>query len=500
MSCICSIIISISIFGQIAENPKPAGSIKTEASLQIESGLELLRQGDRSADNGEIRQAQIKYQAAMEKLLPGIRHKPFKQTVKRDETPREKLGQVLVEEWEKEVTPEEFKIDEATWKVMDLIPHDFDLKSAYVKLLTEEVAAFYDPKTKTMHLIREPEKTPDDKPKKPASLIEMIMGRDQGFDKAEAQGVMAHELTHALDDQHFDLDAMSQVVIEDDDATLALSALMEGEATLTMMAVGQSDWTGTQIISTPAEGLNRVMRWITPLMPMTGGATSRKSPPVMVESLIFPYLQGLVFCASLTNQGGWPALDRAYENPPVSTEQIIHPEKYQGPKRDWPMSIKLGDFKTPDGFKKLGESVIGELTTRILLSQNGGRNAAAGWDGDTLSVFESLTVKNKFACVWMTTWDSAQDAYEFASGISKQWKSEKSPVWTDQKPIDGNLKFVSGDLIVEMRGMDVIVTRGFKPHEASGVMNSIWANSKKTEKQFDWASARLKASKSRIKN
>ena len=100
----------------------------------------------------------------------------------------------------------------------------------------------------------------------------------------------------------------------------------------------------------------------------------------------------------------------------------------------------------------------------------------------------------------MTTWDSAQDAYEFTSGISKQWKSDKSPVWTDQKPVDGNLKFVSGDLIVEMRGMDVLVTRGFKPDEASGVMNSIWANSKKTEKQFDWASARLKASKSRMKN
>ena len=156
MNCIYSIIISMSIFGQVAENPKTAGSIQPDASLQIQAGLELLRQGDRAADNGEIHQAQIKYQAAMEKLLPGIRHKPFKNTVKRDETPREKLGQVLVEEWEKEVTPEEFKIDEATWKVMNLIPQDFDLKSAYIKLLTEEVAAFYDPKTKTMHLIREP--------------------------------------------------------------------------------------------------------------------------------------------------------------------------------------------------------------------------------------------------------------------------------------------------------------------------------------------------------
>lgn len=495
MSCICFLIISISISGQLPEAPKAAETIKTAASPQIEAGLELLRQGDRSADAGKINQAQVKYQAAMEKLLPGIRHKPFKHTVNRDETPREKLGKVLVDEWEKEVTPEEFKLDEATWKVMNLIPQDFDLKSAYIKLLTEEVAAFYDPKTKTMHLIREPEKPLDEAKKKPASLLELIMGRDEGFDKAEAQSVIAHELTHALDDQHFDLDAMSQTVIEDDDATLALSALMEGEATLTMMAVGQSDWTGTQIVSTPAEGLNRVMRWITPFMPMTGGATSRKSPPVMVESLIFPYLQGLVFCTSLTNQGGWPALDQAYENPPISTEQIIHPEKYQGPKQDWPMAIKLGTYKTPDGFKHLGESVIGELTTRVLLSQNGGRNAAAGWDGDTLAVFESIHEKHKFACIWLTTWDTTQDAYEFTSGISKQWKGDSNLTWNDQKPIDGNLKFISGDLIVEMRGMDVIVARGFETNISLDLIRSIWSSAQKIEKKFDWANARAKSAK-----
>lgn len=444
-----------------------------ELSSTVREGLALIKKGDAQADAGNVNEAQFTYQAAMEKLLPGIRHKPFKHTVKRDETPREALGKVLVDDWEKEVTPAEFHLDEATWKVMDLIPADFNLKQAYIKLLTEEVAAFYDPKTKTMHLIREPEKKEPKKAEK-KSILELIMGREEGFDKEEAQSVIAHELTHALDDQHFDLDAMTHAT-KDDDASLAISALMEGEATLTMMAVGQGDWQGNDIITTPAEGLGRVMRWISPFLPMTGGDTARKSPTVMYESLLFPYLQGLVFCASLTNKGGWAALDEAYENPPISTEQILHPEKYRGPKSDWPTAVDLGELKSPDGYKILGESVIGELTTKLLLGKFGGRNAAEGWDGDTMAVFQSVIDPNKFACVWMTTWDSEKDAAEFTSAISQRWKNG------DSIPL------------VEQRGVDVLIVRGLGDADSRQIATNAWNQQTKKEKRFDMAAARAKS-------
>ena len=482
MIAITSLCISLSL---LAQPPARAQKVNQAAGAafqkQLAEGLQLLKKGDNEADAGQVNQAQLTYQAAMEKLLPGIRHKPFLHTVKRDETPREQLGKVLVDEWEKEVSPAEFQLDEATWKVLDLIPPEFDLKKAYIKLLTEEVAAFYDPKTKTIHLIREPELKADAKPKKPANLLEMIMGRDEGFKKDEAQSVIAHELTHALDDQHFDLDAMTDATKDDDDATLALSALMEGEATLTMMAVGQADWAGSQIVATPAEGLGRVMRWISPFLPMTGGETARKSPPVMYESLIFPYLQGLVFCASLTNQGGWAALDRAYENPPISTEQILHPEKYQGPKSDWPQAVSLGEIKPPAGFKQLGQSVIGELTTKLLLGRFGGRNASEGWDGDMLLVFQSEKAKSQFAGVWMTTWDTPRDAQEFATAISKCW--EATPA----------------GLLVDQRGVDVLVIRGFDDQARQDLVKPTWANARKSEKKFNWAAARANAAKESVK-
>ena len=493
MNCLQLLWICISLTGQIQASQKTPETPPAQPSRQTFEGLQLLLQGDRQADDGNINQAQITYQAAMEKLLPNIRHKPFKNTVKRDETRREKLGQVLVEEWEKEVTPKEFQLDEATWKVMDLIPQESNLKSAYIQLLTEEVAAFYDPKTKTMHLIREPENKDREKPKKPASLLDMLMGQKDGFDKQETQGVIAHELTHALDDQHFDLDAISNAVKDDDDAALAVSSLFEGEATLTMMAVQQGDWTGSQIVATPAEGLNRVMRLLSPLMPMAGGETARKSPPVMNESLIFPYLQGVVFCASLTNKGGWDALNQAYENPPISTEQILHPEKYQGPKSDWPIAIQVSPMQSPEGFNILGNSVIGELTTRILLGRFGGRNAAAGWGGDTLTVLQSKTDSKKLACAWMTTWDSIQDAREFTAGIAQRWATKTDQDSAPTKPIQSDVKIKSESLHIVLRGKDVLVIRGLDPKTSQSFSDSIWPNVRKTPKTFHWPAAQAKS-------
>ncbi|MFM7130158.1 MAG: hypothetical protein ACKO85_19620 [Isosphaeraceae bacterium] len=451
------VIVAISFVSVSAQQKK----------AELQAGLKLIQKGNEQADRGKVNEAQITYQEAMEKILPSVRNLPFKNTVKRDETPREKLGQVLVEDWEKEISPAEFQLDEATWKVLGLIPADFDLKSAYMKLLTEEVAAFYDPKTKTMHLIREPEKKPMAEAK-PKGLLELIMGRDGGFDKDEAQSVIAHELTHALDDQHFDLDAMMEVVKDDDDASLALSALMEGEATMTMMAVGQDDWDGSKIVRTPAAGMDRMMRLLGPLMPLAGGETARKSPPVMYESLIFPYFQGLVFAASLTNQGGWAKLDQAYRNPPVSTEQVLHPEKYLGPEFDPPTAIEIPVLKLPDQMQMLGKSVIGELTIRIMLNRFGGRNAAIGWDGDTLAVFQSKSEAKRFAGIWVSTWDSAKDAAEFAKAVAAAFG--KSGM---------NVKITEADT-------DVIVAIGWDDKAANELTSQLSGRYKKTEKKFNW--------------
>src|SRR5205823_972720 len=165
--------------------------------------------------------------------------------------------------------------------------------------------------------------------KKAPTFLERLLGKTSGFDKDEHKMVIAHELTHALADQNFDLDALQAAAKGDDDRDLALSALIEGEATLTMLGAMMDDWDGAKVAKIPAADLDRTFSLMMYLMPVFGGPSLRTAPPILSESMIFPYVRGLVFCARLTNDGGWEALDAAYHNPPLSTEQILHPEKYR---------------------------------------------------------------------------------------------------------------------------------------------------------------------------
>ena len=121
----------------------------------------------------------------------------------------------------------------------------------------------------------------------------------------------------------------------------------------------------------------------------------------------------MVFCAKLTNKGGWAAIDEVYRDPPLSTEQILHPEKYRE-KPDYPMSIDLGSLAAGEGWKEAGRNVLGEMQLAILLKKHGGKAAAAGWDGDRYAVFEGP--KGKLGLVWASTWDSEDDAREFMRG------------------------------------------------------------------------------------
>ncbi len=322
---------------------------RADLKPDVAAGKGLLAEGDALADKGETTEAVVRYTRAFEALLPGMRQIPFKHEVKNDVTVREDLRALLVKEIDEEMTPAEFRADELGMKALGLLPRDFDLKEAMVKVYSEEIAAFYDTKTRTMHLIREPEA----KAKKPPTFLERLMGKTGGFDKDENKTVIAHELTHALADQNFDLDAMQKAVKRDDDRSLALSALIEGEATLTMMAAQVDDWDGSKTRQVPAAQLDRLFSLLIPLMPMFGGAALREAPVILSETMVFPYLRGMVFCARLANDGGWKALDEAYRRPPQSTEQIIHPEKYKA-EPDPPMTIDLGALDPGAGWTEAG--------------------------------------------------------------------------------------------------------------------------------------------------
>jgi hypothetical protein len=434
----------------------PAAHSDEELKPDKAVGLRLLSEGDALADDGKTNDAVLRYKTAFEHLLPGMRKLRFKHEVKRDVTARENMSTLLLKEIDEQITPAEFRANEMGMKVLGLLPRDINLKAVMVKLYSEEIAAFYDSKTKTMHLIKEPEK----KNRRPPTVMERLFGKTDEFDKDQTKGTIAHELTHALADQNYNLDVLHKSVKQDDDRDLALSALVEGEAMLTMLGAQLNDWNGTQIQRVSASRLEFMFSLLRPLIPFSSGPSLREAPVILTESMIFPYFRGLVFCARLTNDDGWKALDDAYRQPPLSTEQILHPEKYRA-KPDMPTAIDLGKLDAGEEWKELGRNVVGEMQLGVLLRVHGGKNAAAGWDGDRFAVFEGP--KNALALVWFSTWDSESDAREFATGYARFQTTKMAPDTPKLDEVPARLARTSGDVtyLVERRGADVVVAEGF---------------------------------------
>jgi hypothetical protein len=457
--------------------PAAAGDDQADRKEAIRAGTALLREGDELADKGQYTEAVVRYKKGFETLLPGMRKIPFKHEVKRDVTARESLQALLVKEIDEEMTPEEFRANELGMKALGLLPWEFDLKKVMVKVYSEEIAAFYDAKTKTMHLIKEPE----EKAKKPLTLLERIMGKTSGFDKDENKTVIAHELTHALADQNFDIDAMQKAIKpeHDDDRDLALSALIEGEATLTMIGAQMEDWSGTAVRDLPAAGLDRVFGFLIPLMPLAGGKTLREAPVILSETMIFPYLRGMVFCAKLTNDGGWDALNDAYQHPPLSTEQIIHPEKYKA-KPDLPTAVDLGKLDAGEGWKEVGRNVVGEMQLGVLLRRHGGKPAAAGWDGDRYAVFEGPD--GRLGLAWLSTWDTEDEAREFHKGYVRFQTTKIGGDASHPDDIPDTIRRPRKDAVYacERRGVDVAVVEGFSPDTTEALVEAAF-KAKKTE-------------------
>jgi hypothetical protein len=467
----------VGVLALILSGVATAPGFAADKGTSIREGTRLLAEGDGLADKGEYTDAVIRYKRAFESILPQLRRIPFLREVKRDVTKRENLKTMLLKELDEDTTPEEFRANEMAMKAFGLLPRDYNLREALAQVYSEEIAAFYDPKTKTMHLIEEPKKS---EPKKKPGLLERLFGKVDAFDKDENKTVIAHELTHALADQHYDLDALQKAVKHDDDRSSALSALIEGEATLTMIGASMDDWDGSETVKLPAESLDWTFRMMAPFLPFLGGGPSlRKAPPIVSESMIFPYFKGAVFCSRLVNDGGWKSIDEAYRNLPQSTEQILHPEKFRT-NPDRPMSVDLGALKPGAEWKELGRNVLGEMQMAVMLRKNSGASAAAGWDGDRYAIFEGP--KNRLGLVWLTTWDSEDDAREFVTGYVHYQTTKLGNVSKPPRDIHDTLwRNIADQLyVVQRRGLDVAVIEGFAPEATVGLLEAAF-RAKKTE-------------------
>jgi hypothetical protein len=227
----------------------------------------------------------------------------------------------------------------------------------------------------------------------------MVVVTDVGL-TAEAQITYAHEFTHAMQDAAFDTGAAHEAVAEDDDAALARLALEEGDGTVAMF-----QWAFGNLAPDELAGIGA-----TPLPDMSS------IPDWMVKQLEFPYLTGSTWVAGLWSSGGWDAVNAAYDQPPASTEQVLHPEKYVSDEQpadvaDPDVATAMGSGWEPVESSTVGEAMLGIWLAALGVSQADADVAAAGWGGDRLSV--AAGPDGEWAMGWRIGWDTPAEAGEF---------------------------------------------------------------------------------------
>lgn len=305
--------------------------------------------------------------------------------------------QLLSEDELKERTEKSFTEDnpveliaanEILYRALGMLGEDESLTDLYVELLGSQVAGFYDPEADEL----------------------FVVARSGGLGVTE-RVTYAHEFTHALQDQRFDLESFDLDEIGEGDRAVARLSLIEGDATAVMAFWAQSELT-------PEEALELLQGAQDP----EAEAILARMPPILRESLTFPYERGFQLVLGLQAQGGWDAINEALDDPPASTEQVLHPEKYAS--REAPVKVELAAdlaAQMGDGWTVPYEDTFGEFQFQVwlrnALDADTGNPAAAGWGGDRFAVLYGPG--DDWALVMDTTWDSAEDATEFEEAAAR---------------------------------------------------------------------------------
>ncbi|MDZ4772153.1 MAG: hypothetical protein SGI72_03365 [Planctomycetota bacterium] len=315
---------------------------------------------------------------------------------------------------EKTESPAKQSRDETTAKLLGLIPPSMDYQAEMLKILEEQVGGFYDPSSNTFFLM-------------------------ETFTGGVAKIILAHELTHALDDQYFDIDGTLAKCGEDTDATIAFQAVVEGSGTGLM-----NQWFLKHRKEVTPSDLEAAQN--------LGADILAEAPPYMWKPLLAVYLTGDSFLArrsglnALMKAATTADVETAFKAPPRSSEQILHSKKYWDPDhKDEPLHVSVSADALPVDWQVAGVDTLGELYLGLLttpLAQRKGldlsnpfsvlaveytNEAAEGWGGDRLVL---LRRGDDSLLQLVTAWDTKKDADEFAAALGESQKSPLIPVFS----------------------------------------------------------------------
>jgi hypothetical protein len=410
--------------------------------------------------------------AKLHNIISRLRDLEFKTPVTVDNKDRDELKKKMVADTEKNAAPEETaKLKKALLK-FGLVPPELDLDNFMTDLYTEQIAGYYDSETKELYTISSGGTESAAEEQQPKDLLGIPWERL----------TVIHEMTHALQDQHFDLLSLPMDSMLNDDIATAVKSLVEGEATFVMY-----DYILRQ------RGMNMILT-----ADMSESAEEKiqganpslidQAPLYIKEGMLFPYLKGVEFIKFVKSREGWPAIDGMYADLPASTEQILHPQKYLLESRDYPTTITFPDFKDilpPDKWQLLLQNVIGELNVDVLMRQFlptlKTERIAAGWDGDAFTVCENKDSK-QVLLIWFVTWDTTRDAREFFTAYTKLLERKyKSPAPLKKESALRLWSDASGLIQLERRDQDVLIIEGVNQDLLNVLSETIWQQTKKSE-------------------
>jgi hypothetical protein len=303
---------------------------------------------------------------------------------------------------------------------------NLDLFQLYIDLQTEQVLGYYDQIKK-----------------------ELFVRNDGDELSPSARQTLSHEFVHALQDQHYDLAKLLPMETTDDDGSLAIRSLVEGDATVSGIFYSQAYMSPEDYQAMLDESAN-------------ADTTILDSAPRYIrDSLYFPYDQGVNFVLALGIVTGFEPIDEAFLDPPSSTEQIMHPEKYLDSPRDLPKPAALVTLTDTlgAGWTHGDNGTLGEFDLKVILEENGaldGEGAAAGWGG---GVYEYYHNGDQSLMMINTVWDTKRDADEFEDALGETFALYDK---------DGEiLKDLDGERFFSVKRIDNQITLGASTDQAA---------------------------------
>jgi hypothetical protein len=398
---------------------------------------------------------------------------PIKKKVKRTIVSRQQVEKYISDKFKNDADRIRFERSELVQKKFGLLPRDFDLHGFLIKLLTEQVAGYYDEKSKTMNLLdwNEPE-----------------MQRP----------VMAHELTHALQDQSYDLEKMSKhdeeierkgldnldELIRNDEESTCRSAVLEGQAMIVLL----------DYVLAPSEGSVAKAPQIVDLMQAQmdksrGSPVFDSAPLLLQEELAFPYRQGMKFIRDLLVAGGKQlAYKGVLERMPQTTREVMEPKEYLAGHRIPPLLLPDFGFLKKD-YEPFDAGAVGELDVNILLrvyaDEDVARRLTPEWRGGAYYAAGRKGARppdrNSTAHVGMyyiSKWATEDAAHEFAAvyqtGLTKRYSDLHRIHSTDGSFVPGRVTYSSADgpIVIQQTGNTVIAIESFDEDVAKKLMQT----------------------------